>query len=108
MSFACTEKNQRALKKAADPPLCTAVTSPKVLKLCQEVLDNGNPSAMSDATAGILLGHAALLAGTLNLRVNLDALDDHPYIEGLNARRASDLEEESNRMKEEIMARVRE
>ena len=47
------EEIQRSLKKAADPPLFTAATSLKILKLCQQVVEKGNPNTVNDAAVGI-------------------------------------------------------
>src|SRR5512139_1858850 len=49
------EEIQRALRRAADPPLFTAATSLKVLKLCQKAAEMGNPSTLTDAAVGALL-----------------------------------------------------
>ncbi len=99
------EEIQSALKKAADPPLFTAATSLKVMRLCQEALEKGNPSAACDAAVGALMADAALRGGVFNVLVNLSALDDKKYVEKLK-KELRRLEQEGARIKEQIMLRV--
>ncbi len=99
------EDIQSALKKAADPPLFTAATSLKVMRLCQEALEKGNPSAACDAAVGALMAEAALGGGVFNVLVNLSALDDKKYAEKLK-KELRRLEQEGARIKEQILLRV--
>jgi len=101
------EEIQKSLKKAADPPLFTAATSLKVMKLCQEAVEKGNPNTLSDAAVGALLADAALLGGIFNVLINLSALDDKHYVEKMK-KDLKRLEQEGGKIKEQIMARVRE
>ena len=101
------EEIQKCLKRAADPPLFTAATSLKVMKLCQEAVEKGNPNAISDAAVGALLADAALWGGTFNVLVNLSALEDKKYVQKMK----SDLKRltlEGENIKKQIMARVKE
>ncbi len=99
------EEIQNALRKAADPPLFTAATSLKVMRLCQEALEKGNPNAACDAAVGALMADAALRGGVFNVLINLSALDDKKYVERMK-KELRRLEQESGRIKERIMARV--
>ena len=96
---------QKSLKKAADPPLFTAVTSLKVLKLCQEAITKGNPNTLSDAAVGALLADAALHGGIFNVLINLSALEDKHFVEKMK-KELRRLEEEGARIKEQVMAKV--
>ena len=101
------EEIQKSLKKAADPPLFTAATSLKVMKLCQEAIAKGNPNALSDAAVGALLADAALWGGMFNVLINLSALEDKKYVQKMkNELKRLTLEGET--IKKEIMARVKE
>jgi len=100
------ERIQKALKKAADPPLFTAATSLKVIKLCQEAVEKGNPNTISDAAVGALLAEAALLGGIFNVLINLSALEDKHFVEKMK-KELQRLEEEGGKIKEQIMAHVR-
>ncbi len=101
------EAIQRSLKKAADPPLFTAATSLKVMKLCQEAVEKGNPNAVSDAAVGALLADAALRGGIFNVLINLSALEDKKYVQKLK-NELKRLTFEGENIKKEIMARVKE
>jgi methenyltetrahydrofolate cyclohydrolase len=74
------EEIQKALKRAADPPLFTAATSLKVLKLCQKAAEKGNPNTVTDAAVGALLAEAALQGGVFNVLVNLSALEEEATV----------------------------
>jgi formiminotetrahydrofolate cyclodeaminase len=101
------EEIQKSLKKAADPPLFTAATSLKVMKLCQEAIAKGNPNAISDAAVGALLADAALWGGMFNVLINLSALEDKKYAQKMkNELKRLTLEGEN--IKKQIMARVKE
>ncbi len=100
------EKIQKSLKKAADPPLFTAATSLKVMKLCQVAVEKGNPNAVSDAAVGALLAEAALLGGIYNVLVNLSGLEDKRFVETMK-KELRRLEDDGKKTKEEIMARLR-
>lgn len=101
------EEIQRALKKAADPPLFTAATSLKLLKLCQKAVEKGNPNAITDAAVGALLADAALQGGVFNVLINLSALEDEDTVKRMK-RELKRLEQEGDKMKEKIIARVKE
>lgn len=99
------EAIQKSLKKAADPPLFTAVTALKVLKLCQQAIEKGNPNTLSDAAVGALLADAALHGGVYNVLVNLSALEDKQYIVKMK-KELRRLAQEGQKFKEQIMTRV--
>lgn len=99
------ETIQRSLKKAADPPLFTVVTSLKVLKLCLQAVEKGNPNTISDAAVGALLADAALHGGVFNVLVNLSALHDKQYVEKMK-KELRRLEREGGKIKEQIMSLV--
>jgi formiminotetrahydrofolate cyclodeaminase len=100
------EEIQKALKKAADPPLFTAATSLKVIKLCQEVLEKGDPRAAGDAAVGALMADAALSGGVFNVLINLSALEDKKYVQKMK-KELLRLRGEGEKIKEEIVSSVR-
>lgn len=101
------EEIQKALKRAADPPLFTAATSLKVLKLCEQAIAKEKPQTITDAAVGALLADAALGAGALNVLINLSALDDKKYVEKIK-KDLHRLHQEGEKIKEEIMKKVNE
>ena len=101
------EEIQKALKRAADPPLFTAATSLKLLKLCQKAVEKGNPKAITDAAVGALLAHSALQGGIFNVLINLSALEDEITVKKMKAELLR-LELEGDKTKEKIITQVKE
>jgi len=100
------EEIQKALRRAADPPLFTAATSLKVLKLCQKAAEKGNPSTITDAAVGALLAEAALQGGVLNVLINLSALEDENTVKKM-MQELKRLEAEGIKTREKILAQVK-
>jgi formiminotetrahydrofolate cyclodeaminase len=100
------EEIQKALRRAADPPLFTAATSLKVLKLCQKAVEKGNPNAITDAAVGALLAESALQGGVLNVLINLSALEDEDTVKKMK-KELKRLELEGNKTRERILAQVK-
>ncbi len=100
------EEIQKALRKAADPPLFTAATSLKLLKLCQKAVDKGTPNAITDAAVGALLADAALHGGVYNALTNLSALENADTVQKMN-KELKRLEQEANQTKEKILSRIK-
>ena len=98
---------QRALRRAADPPLFTAATSLKLLKLCQKAVEKGSPNAVTDAAVGALLADAALHGGVLNALTNLSALENEETVQKMK-KELKRLEQEGSQTKEKILGRVKE
>ena len=101
------EEIQHALKKAADPPLFTTATSLKVMKLCQEAVEKGNPSTISDAAVGALMADAAMGGGIFNVLINLSALEDKHFVEKMK-KELQRLEAEGEAIKKIILTRIKE
>ena len=101
------EEIQHALKKAADPPLFTTATSLKVMRLCQEAVEKGNPNTISDAAVGALLAGAAMGGGIFNVLINLSALEDKHFVEKMK-KELQRLEAEGEAIKKNILGRIKE
>lgn len=99
------EEIQKALKKAIDPPLFTAATSLKLLKLCQQALEKGNPNTISDTAVAALMASAALRGGVFNVQINLAALQDREIAERMKKELVR-LEEEGEKIKTRILDQV--
>jgi formiminotetrahydrofolate cyclodeaminase len=100
------EEIQKALRRAADPPLFTAATSLKVLKLCQKAAEKGNPSAITDAAVGALLAEAALRGAVFNVLVNLAALEEEDTVKKMK-QELNRLEAEGIKTREKILTQVK-
>jgi formiminotetrahydrofolate cyclodeaminase len=94
------------LKKAAEIPFHVAETSVRVLEICLQTVQHGNPSAITDGGVGALLAHAAMEGAILNVRINLSGVCDSSYSGAME----SDLERLRQRgddLKERILAIVK-
>ena len=100
------EEIQKALKRAADPPLFTAATSLKVLKLCQRAAEKGNPNTVTDAAVGALLAEAALQGGVFNVLVNLSALEEETTVKKMK-QELKRLEAEGIKTRDKVLTQVR-
>lgn len=65
-----------AIKKATLTPLQTMKTGLKLLKIGREVIEKGNPNAISDIGVAGLMGLAAIKAGYYNVIINTSSLQD--------------------------------
>jgi len=101
------EEIQKALKRAADPPLFTAATSLKVLKLAQKAAEKGNPNTVTDAAVGALLAEAALQGGVFNVLVNLSALEEEATVKKMK-QELKRLQAEGIKTRERVLAHVKE
>ncbi len=97
------EEIQKALRRAADPPLFTAVTSLKVLQLCQESIEKGFSNMTSDLTIGTLLADAGLCGGSVIVLIHLAALDDKDAVEKMR-KELTRLKKEGEKIKKRIFA----
>jgi len=100
------EEIQKALKRAADPPLFTAATSLKVLKLCQKAAEKGNPNTVTDAAVGALLAEAALQGGVFNVLVNLSALEEETTVKKMR-QELKRLEAEGIKTRDKVLTQVK-
>lgn len=81
---------------AAQIPLQTMQTAMKVLPLCREMAEKGNPNSVSDAGVGALAARAAVIGAALNVKINASSLSDKSA--------ASALIGEANKLVEQAMA----
>lgn len=73
------EKIQEALKRAAEVPLQTARYSYEVLKLAEILVDEGNPTAISDVGTAALLCGASIKSAVMNIVVNMRLIKDEGF-----------------------------
>jgi len=79
-------KIEKALKKATEVPLETAVLSKEVLKLAREMTKKGNKTAKSDAKSAEFLAQAAIRSALENVKINLDSIKDRQWAKEIRAR----------------------
>ncbi len=71
---------QQATIGAAEVPLRVARLSYRAAQLASEVAKVGNVNAVTDATAGVLLAHAAVETAVLNVKVNATSIDNKQLV----------------------------
>jgi len=72
---------QKAYRKASVVPKLVSGCSITLLEFCTILIAKGNPNARADAGVAAHLANAALEGGILNIRVNVLAIRDRPFIE---------------------------
>jgi formiminotetrahydrofolate cyclodeaminase len=90
-----------ALLEAARVPLQVAQRSVKIMELALEVLNDGNPNALSDSGSAAALAKAAFTGAGLNVRINLRELEHNEENQTL-LRRLQQLEETADKLEKEI------
>lgn len=70
---------QEALVGAAKVPLRVAQAALEVARLCPEAAEKGNPNAVSDAGVAVLLADAAAQSAALNVKINLNWIEDKGF-----------------------------
>ncbi len=81
-----TAATQEALKRAAEVPFQIAGACADLLDMVLPVAAKGNKNAASDAGSAALLAEAGLRAALLNVQINLSAIKDEAYVQGMRAR----------------------
>ncbi len=85
------EKGARAaaveagLKEAARVPLAVAKVAREVLELAATAVAGGNPNTVTDGAVGALMARSAALGALLNVKVNLGAIGDLPFVSAMAA-----------------------
>ncbi len=84
-----TDAIQRATREAARVPLAVAEKALEVMMLAGTALAKGNPNAMSDGAVGAMLARAALQGALLNVKINLQGIQDEAFTTQLRTRAAT-------------------
>lgn len=79
-----SESIQNGYKKAAEIPMETARIAKKVLHYSIDVAKKGNTNSITDAGVAALLGHAAVHAASLNVRINLGSIKDERFVKKIS------------------------
>lgn len=94
---------REATKEATLVPLEVMKHCIDALALAQEVASSGNTNAASDAGVSALMLHAGCAAAALNVRINLNALDDPEFV-GWKMEELESILNTSSMMLEEIQS----
>jgi len=92
-----------ATKEASLVPLEVMKHCIDALALAQQVASQGNTNAASDAGVSALMLHAACSGAALNVRINLNALEDAEFV-GWKTDEVESIQNTSTMMLEEIQA----
>lgn len=71
---------QQATKNAIEVPFKVMKLSYDVLDIAKEMAENGNPNSVSDAGVGALAARSAVIGAFLNVKINVDSLDDKDFV----------------------------
>lgn len=100
-----TQAIQKSYNLALQVPLRTARQSLEVLKLQSELIEYGNPNAITDIGVSVLLCNAAVEGAILNVKINLSSIKDESIVNEVN-KECQNILEKSNQLKLELMDRV--
>ena len=96
---------QDALQYASRVPLETAELAAKIIALAGQVTKKGNPNAVTDGAVAGMLARTAVLAGAMNVRINLASIKDRQFIGRMSAR-VEELETTVRQAEKELLAGV--
>jgi len=71
---------QNALKEATQVPLRCCRVCREIIDLSAVVAQKGNSHVVSDAGVAVLVAHAALRSGALNVMINVKAMTDRQFV----------------------------
>jgi len=74
------EAIQRALARAAGPPLAAMKDCRALIPLCLQVAAHGNAAVVSDAGVAVELAAASVRSSILNVKINLSQIKDEAFV----------------------------
>ncbi|TVQ43015.1 MAG: glutamate formimidoyltransferase [Saprospirales bacterium] len=75
-----------ATKYAIEVPFRTMQLADQVFEVAEAMIENGNPTSVTDAGVGALCARAASLAAYMNVLVNCKDLEDEDYVKDITKR----------------------
>ncbi len=93
-------------RHAAEVPMRTARAAVRLLAALPELAEKGNPNAASDVGAAALLLDACAEGALLNVGINLGGIEDPVFVAEMQ-RETAVLQEESQRLRSQVVALVR-
>jgi len=97
---------EEANRRAAEVPMQTARAAVRLLEALPELIEKGNPNALSDAGASALLLAAAAQGALLNVGINLPGISDPDFVARMQRETAA-IQEEVERLRSQILEAVR-
>ena len=86
-------------------PLRTARVAFKAFKVCEAMIEIGNPNSVTDAGVGALAIRTAVIGACYNVRVNAGGISDKVFTEKLMSE-ASELEKRTDERDVQLRTRV--
>ena len=100
------EAIQESNRYASQVPMRTARAAARLLAALPELVEKGNPNALSDAGAAALLLDAAAEGALLNVGINLSGISDQELV-GAMQRETAAIQEETQRLRSHVLQAVR-
>ncbi|MDQ2978370.1 MAG: cyclodeaminase/cyclohydrolase family protein [Acidobacteriota bacterium] len=101
-----TEALAVANRRATEVPMRTAQLAVRILGTLPELIDKGNPNAVSDAGSAALLLEAAAEGALLNVGMNLSGIPDPAFVAAMQ-KQTTDVQKDSQRLRAHVLAAVR-
>jgi len=95
-----------ANRRATEVPMRTAREAAALLAALPDLVEKGNPSALSDAGGAALLLEAATEGALLNVGINLPGMSDLAFV-GQMQRETAKIQVEAQRVRSHVLAAVR-
>ncbi len=93
---------QEALKAATEVPFLITEKCLEVARLSLTAAEIGNVGAVSDAGVAVLLAEAAAQSGALNVKINVNSIEDEAFCSE-KWRRVQEILEEAAELREKVM-----
>ncbi len=101
-----THAIQKALQHASRVPLETAELAAQIIDLAARVVKKGNPNAVTDGAVAGMLARTAVLAGAMNVRINLTSIQDRAFVSDMD-RQVDELEAKAKQVEQQLLADLR-
>lgn len=95
-----------ANRLATEVPMRTARAAARLLAALPELVEKGNPGAVSDTGTAALLLEASTEGALLNVGINLSGVKDAAFV-GQMQKETTDLREEAQRLRSKVLESVR-
>ncbi len=99
------EAMQNGLRRAIAVPVEVMELSLEAIRLAYLVVRKGNEGALSDSGSGAMLAFAALHAASMNVKINLNQIQDQEFKDEV-AEKLGEMEEEAELLRSEVLTEV--
>ncbi|MDR0823943.1 MAG: cyclodeaminase/cyclohydrolase family protein [Prevotella sp.] len=96
---------QAATKIAAEIPMEVARKAVDIMDIIEQVSENGNQNAITDACVAMMTARTAVLGAILNVKINLSSIKDIEYV-ALMRQEANYLESEAIAKEQKLLCKM--